>query len=57
MLGDYDIVVHFVNEMHKKGLDTGEYVVIAVIEEPYDPEQRKKFFRASTLRYQHLKLM
>jgi hypothetical protein len=41
-LGDHHALIDFVRCMQARGLNSGEYVVLAVSEAPYDPDPRQK---------------
>jgi len=48
-LGDDHALIDLVRYMHARGLNNGEYVVIAVHDDPYDPHQQRYFNKCQSL--------
>ena len=49
-LGDDHALIDLVRYMHGRGLNNGEYVVIAVHDDPYDPQQQRYFNKCQSSR-------
>jgi len=42
-LGDEHALIDLVRYMHSRGLNNGDYLVIAVHDDPYDPDEQRYF--------------
>ena len=48
-LGDEHALIDFVRELQRQGLNTGEYVVVAVQESPYNPKKKFEYTKICKL--------